>query len=168
MAAEAGTPPGSGPDRGSLAWHWLFRFFYRVIRIADPAIRAGMRLTPRFLPRAVELDVAGRRSGRTRRVLVTLLTVSGGRFLGHPNGPTAWTMNLEAAGTAGLTLRDGTVQRVIVIRLRAGPEREAVIQATWSQQPTPANLVYWLARGHVRRVGVYYRLIDEGDLKGEA
>lgn len=123
-----------------------------------------MLWTRAFLPRAVDLDVSGRRSGRPRRVLLTLLTVGDAWFVGHPNGPVPWTWNLEAAGVAEMTLRDGRSARVRALRLWGGPEREAVIRATWSQQPFPANLAYALARRHVRRVGVYYRLLELPDL----
>jgi hypothetical protein len=93
-------------------------------------------------------------------VLLTLLTVGDAWFIGHPNGPAPWTRNLGAAGIAVLTLRDGRSVRVRAVRLWGGPEREAVIRATWSQQPFPANVAYALARRHVRRVGVYYRVLE--------
>jgi hypothetical protein len=127
-----------------------------------------MRATRRFLPRAVDVLVPGRRTGRQRRVLVTLLTVGDDWYVGHPNGPAPWTRNLEATGEARVRLRDGRRVRVRAIRLWGSPEREAVIRATWSQQPFPANLVYALARRHIGRVGVYYRLLVEGETKGEA
>ena len=66
-----------------------------------------------------------------------------------------------------MRLRDGSLVRVRAIRLGVGPERDAVIRATSSQQPFPANLAYALARNHIRRVGVYYRLLVEGETKGE-
>jgi len=79
-------------------------------------------------------------------------------YVGHPNGPAAWTRNLEAAGTATIIRVDGSREVVEAVRLPAGPEREAVIRATWSQQPFPANLLYSAARDHVRQRGLYYRL----------
>jgi len=115
---------------------------------------------PRFQARAADLEVVGRRSGRPRRVLLTLLTVGDAWFVGHPNGPAPWTRNLEAAGVGQLTLRNGRSVRVRAVRLWGSPEREAVIRATWSQQPFPANVAYALARRHVRRIGVYYRLLE--------
>jgi hypothetical protein len=83
--------------------------------------------------------------------------------VGHPNGHAAWTRNLEAAGGGELTLHDGRVVAVRAVRLWAGPEFDAVIRATWTQQPFPANVAYALARGHVRRVGVYYRVLAAPD-----
>jgi hypothetical protein len=100
----------------------------------------------------------GRRSGRTRHILVTELNVDGTRYVGHPNGATAWTRNVEAVAAYALRLADGTAEDGRAIRLRAGPERERVIRATWAQQPVPGNAIYWLAREHIRAVGVYFRL----------
>jgi hypothetical protein len=48
--------------------------------------------------------------------------------------------------------------RVRTVLLPVGEERSDAIQATFSQQPFPGNVVYWLARRHVRAVGRYYRL----------
>ena len=100
----------------------------------------------------------GRRTGRPRPLIVTSLTVDGALYVGHPNGDVAWTRNVEAAGEVRVVSADGSGRRMRAIRLRPGPERESVIRATWSQQPFPANLLYSAARGHVRRVGVYFRL----------
>jgi len=148
------------PDRGSAGWRWFWRIGYRFVRLADPLIRSVMRWLPRFQPRAADLVVVGRRSGRPRRVLVTLLTVGDRWFVGHPNETAPWTRSLEAARVGELTLRNGRSVRVRAVRLWGGPEREAVIRATWSQQPFPVNVAYALARHDVRRVGVYYRLLE--------
>jgi len=150
----------ANPDGGSAGWRWFWRIAYRFVRLADPMIRSVMLWLPRFQPRAVDLEVVGRHSGRQRRVLLTLLTVGDAWFVGHPNGPAPWTRNVEAAGVGELTLRNGRSVRVRAVRLWGGPEREAVIRATWSQQPFPANVAYAAARRHVRRVGVYYRLLE--------
>jgi hypothetical protein len=42
-------------------------------------------------------------------------------------------------------------------RVLEEPEYEAVIRAT-DQHPFPGNLIYRLARRHVRAAGIYYRL----------
>lgn len=149
-----------GADRGSAGWRWFFRVAYRLVRLVDPVLRALMRRVGAFLPRAVDLHVVGRHSGRGRRTLLTLLTVGEAWYVGHPNGPAGWTRNLDAAGGGELVLRDGRAVPVRAVRLWAGPELGAVVRATWSQQPFPANVLYALARGHVRRVGVYYRMIE--------
>ena len=43
------------------------------------------------------------------------------------------------------------------VPLPRGPERDRAILAT-GQHPFPGNLIYRLARRHVRAVGRYYRL----------
>lgn len=149
---------GPAIDRGVLFWRIAFRAAYRVIRLMDPLIRRAWRSGSGGLGRAVELDVAGRRTGQARPTLVTGLTVDGRDYVGHPNGDTGWTRNVEAAGQLRVVAADGSARQVRAIRLPSGPERESVIRATWSQQPFPANLMYSAARDHVRRVGVYFRL----------
>ena len=141
---------------------------YRLLRVVDPALRAAWRRRLPLFGRIVDLRVVGRRSGRPRRTLVTLLTVEGAWYVGHPNGGADWTWNLaEEAGadSAELAFADGMRRRVAAVRLYAGPEREAVIRATWSQQPFPGNVIYALARRHIRTVGVFFRLnpLDVGD-----
>jgi hypothetical protein len=150
----------TGPpvDRGVLFWRLAFRAGYRVIRLLDPLIRREWRSGSGGLGRVVELDVAGRRTGRARPIIVTGLTVDGRDYVGHPNGDAGWTRNVEAAGLLRVVSTDGSARQVRAIRLPSGPERESVIRATWSQQPFPANHLYSAARDHVRRVGVYFRL----------
>ena len=152
--------PANDSDRGSTFWRFFFRAMYRLIRILDPLIRPLWRAGMPGLGRIVELRVPGRRSGRVRTTPVTLLTVNGAPYVGHPNGPAAWTRNLEAAARVEIVPRGSPPQVVKAIRVWAGPEREAVVRSTWSQQPFPANLVYALARDHIRHAGVYYRLVD--------
>jgi hypothetical protein len=145
-------------DRGSAVWRIIWRAGYRAIRVLDPLIRRAWRARTPSLRRVVELDVVGRRTGRPRPIIVTGLTVDGTTYVGHPNGDVAWTRNVEAGGVLRVVSADGSARQMRAIRLRPGPERESVIRVTWSQQPFPANLLYSAARGHVRRVGVYFRL----------
>jgi hypothetical protein len=152
------TDPVAAVDRGSPIWRVIWRTGYRFIRILAPLIRRAWKAQVRSLRRVVELDVAGRRTGRPRSIMVTGMTVDGTTYIGHPNGDTAWTHNVEAAGSLRVVAADGSVRTVRPVRLGPGPERESVIRATWSQQPFPANLLYSAARGHVRRVGAYFRL----------
>jgi len=63
---------------------------------APPADRSPVGGAGR-LGNVVELIVAGRRTGRRRIVLLGLLRVDRGWYLGHPNGPVDWTRNLDAA-----------------------------------------------------------------------
>jgi hypothetical protein len=134
--------------------------FYRFLRLVDPLIRIYWRARLPGLARVVDLETIGRRSGRPRQILVTLLSGDGRRYIGHPNGSAVWTRNLEAAGEAIVRDPTGAPTAVRAVRLEPGPVRDAVVRSAWSQQPFPANLVYWLARDHVRAVGLYFRLED--------
>jgi deazaflavin-dependent oxidoreductase (nitroreductase family) len=145
---------------GSRSWHLFFRIGYRFLRVIDPLIRLAWRAGFTGLARIADLETVGRRSGRPRRTLLTVLTFDGRRYVGHPDGPTAWTRNLEAGGPVAVRYRLGATVPIRALRLEAGPERDGVIRATWSQQPFPSNVVYWSAREHVQAVGVYYRLED--------
>ena len=72
-----------------------------------------------------------------------------------PTGTCAWTRNLEAAGTAELSLSWPTT---IPIKARGWPPGSCAtrpILAT-SQHVFPGNIVYRLARRHVRAVGTYF------------
>ena len=106
----------------------------------------------------VEVRAIGRRTGRERRVLVTLLSLAGRWYVGHPNGLANWQRNAEAAGWLEIDPPAAHGSRFTVARLAPGPERDEVIAATGTQQFFPANLVYRLARGHITAVGVYHRL----------
>jgi hypothetical protein len=84
--------------------------------------------------------------------------VGRGWYVGHPDGGCAWTLNLEAAGEATLRAAWLAPRTLRAVRLGPGPEREAVIEATFRQHVFPGNVIYWLARRHIRTVGRYYRL----------
>ena len=94
-----------------------------------------------------------------RATLLTLLSVGGEWYLGHPNGETEWTRNAEAAGIVRIDPPAAHGSAFGVVRLSPGPERDAVISATRIQQPFPANLVYRAASRHIAAVGVYFRLV---------
>jgi hypothetical protein len=128
---------------------------YRLLGFTEPFIRAWWR--GYGLGNVVELRVAGRQTGRQRRIVLGLLTDGDDWFLGHPNGPADWTRNLEAAGTADLVIRPPHAVTIRAVRLADGEERDRAIRST-SQHPFPGNVVYRLARGHVRAVGVYFRV----------
>lgn len=137
-------------------WSIFFRVAYRILRILDRPLAWWVRRVG--LGRVVELRVRGRRSGRERRQLVTLLSVGSDRYVGHPNGEAQWVLNLEAAGQAVLVEHGGRSEVVRAVRLARGPERDDAIRATWTQQPFGADVVYRLARRHVAARGVYFRL----------
>jgi hypothetical protein len=146
---------------GSSWWRLWFRAVYHLIRLLDPLIRRWWAARLPGLERIVDLHLVGRRTGRSRHILVTLLTVDGQWYVGHPNGDAGWTHNLASARDPRprLSFADGGSVSVTAARLPTGSERDAVIRATWSQQPFPANLMYRLARRHTAAVGVYFRLL---------
>ena len=131
---------------------------YRGLRLLDPLIRSWLAGGSPGLDGVVQLRYVGRRSGRPRRTLVTILDVDGRWYVGHPNGAAGWVYNVEAEGSVEIEPPGAQGSRFDVVTLEPGPERDAVIRATWTQQPFPANLVYRAARRHVAAVGVYHRL----------
>jgi hypothetical protein len=142
--------------RRSAFWQWFLPVEYRLIQRLDPLVRSFW--TSFGLGNVVELRVAGRRSGQTRRVLLGLLRDDNHWFLGHPNGDVEWTRNLEAATTANLVFHGLPPLTIRATRLPEGPLRDRAIVAT-SQHPFPGNLVYRLARAHIRAVGTFFEVI---------
>jgi hypothetical protein len=142
--------------RRSRAWEIGFTVLYAALRVLDPLIQAWWRLIG--LGNVVRLTSPGRRSGRPRSTLLGLLVVDGRWYVGHPNGPAAWTRNLAEAHSSELWLHGAQPVSVRAVALGAGSEREAVIRATWTQHPFPGGLIYSLARRHVRATGRYFRL----------
>jgi hypothetical protein len=136
----------------------VFRVSYRLLRLLDPLIASSLANGLPGLDGVVELRTVGRLTARPGRVLVTLITVDGHAYVGHPNGPSSWTRNIAAAGLVEVDPSGPSGPRYAVVPLTPGPERDAVIRATWTQQPFPANLLYRAAGRHVAAVGTYYRL----------
>ncbi|HUG29524.1 MAG TPA: hypothetical protein VMQ65_03280 [Candidatus Limnocylindria bacterium] len=145
--------------RRSAAWHRWFPIQYRLIRLLDPLVRLAWRAFG--LGNVVELRVPGRRSGTERRVLLGLLRAGDRWFLGHPNGDVAWTHNLEAAGSADLVFRPPTTVAIRATRLPHGEARDQAIAAT-GQHVFPGNLIYRVARPHIRAVGTYFLVEIQG------
>jgi hypothetical protein len=139
--------------RASGAWRVYFRIQYRLIRLVAPVIGPFWR--GYGLGNVVELRVVGWHSGRPRPILLGLLRSGDRWFLGHPNGDVAWTRNLEAAGGGELSLSWPSTIPIRATRLPHGEVRDQAILAT-SQQVFPGNIVYRLARRHVRAVGTYF------------
>jgi len=136
-------------------WRHAFRLQYRVLAWLDPIIRAfwkryGIGVT-------VELRVARRKGGQPRSRLVGLLRVADREYVGHPNGDVGWTRDLTAAGSATIVWPNGDDVDVEATRLEPSAERTAAIKGT-TQQPFPGNVIYRLARRHILRTGVYFRL----------
>lgn len=130
---------------------------YGVIGFLDPLIHASWRASGLGLRNVVELRVVGRRSGVYRRILLTLLRDGDQWFLAHPSGDVDWTRNLDAAGTADIAFRGLAPVSVRARRLEPGELRDRAIRST-GQHPFPANLVYRLARAHIRAVGVVFAI----------
>jgi hypothetical protein len=142
--------------RASAFWRRYLPIQYRLIRFLDPLVRSWWQGAG--LGNVVELRVAGRRSGRTRSVLLGLLRDDGRWFLGHPNGDVDWTRNLEAAVTADLAFHGRPSVTIRATRLPPGPIRDRAILAT-GQHVFPGNVVYRLARRHIRAVGTYFEIV---------
>lgn len=145
--------------RYSSRWNRWLPIQYRLIKLLNPLVRFLWRGVG--MGNIVELRVVGRRTGLTRSVLLGLLRDGDLWFLGHPNGDVPWTLNLAAAGTALLVFRPPTAIAVQARRLEPGDLRDRAIAAT-GQHVFPGNLVYRLARAHIRAVGAYF-LIEVGD-----
>lgn len=136
--------------------HAFFPRFYRLLRLFEPVIgwvwrRVGVGNT-------VLVVIPGRRSGSPRSVFLGLLRVGDGWYLGHPDRACDWTRNLEAARAGEIRFHDCRAGTFRAVALEPGPERDAVIRATFHQHPIPGNLFYWLARHHIRAVGRIYRI----------
>ena len=130
--------------------------WYRLLARANPLIEWAWRRVG--VGNTVRAVFPGRRTGLPRPVFLGLLRVGEGAYLGHPDVACAWTLNMEAAGGGELERRDGRRLRFSAELLEDGPEREAVIRATFRQHPFPGDLLYWLSRRHIRSVGRFYRL----------
>jgi len=136
-------------------WSATFVVLYRFLRLMDAPIRAVWARGG--LGNVVAVRVRSRRSGEPRELFLGVLRIGQQLYLGHPNGPSFWTRDLDAAGSADIVFHGGEPVAVRGVLLPAGPERTAVISAT-NQHPFPGNVVYRLARRHIVAVGRYYRL----------
>jgi hypothetical protein len=157
--------PFAEPIHGAGAWGAWWRAWYRLLRlVGGPLDRLARR--PGF-GNLVVLRVVGRRSGRERALPLGLLTAGGQRYLGHPSGDTAWTLNLRAAASATIESARIARTRFRPVVLGPGPERDAVVRASFRQHPFPGNALYRLSGRHVTACGVFFRL-DPLDAAPEA
>jgi hypothetical protein len=137
--------------------HAFWPRFYRLLRVGNPVVAPIWR---RFgIGNVVRVVVPGRRTRREREVYLGLLRVGTRLYLGHPDIGCGWTHNLEAAGGGELEFPDGQALAFRAEALAPGPERDAVVRATFRQHPFPGSVLYWLSRRHVRAVGRFYRLV---------
>jgi hypothetical protein len=153
------------PLRTRGAWATWWRGWYRLLRIVEPPL---LRLARRRgFGNLVVLRVRGRRSGLERTLPLGLLRVGDRDYLGHPSGDTAWTLNLRAAGEAVIESAHLQSRRVRAVILGPGPERDAVVAASYRQHPFPGNALYRLAAAHVAATGVFFRLEPDKDPPGQ-
>ena len=151
--------PMTHVDAGNPAWRIAWRAGYAIARHWGRPMRALVALgVPTFAGHIVELALVGRRTGRPRHVLVTLIRLDGRWYVGHPNGPASWLANLGAADSVKLTVLGQRPVQVRSIPLEIGTERTAVIRETARQQPILARTMYRAAQHHILRAGVYHRL----------
>ena len=142
-------------------WRTCFRALYRLLAFLDPLIRAVWGRIG--IGNVVELEVAARSDPhKLRRRLVGILLAGGRTYIGHPDGDSGWTRDLREAGAGTLRYPGGGTWRfkaTLMDPVTAPDDREAAIRAT-AQHPFPGNVIYRLARAHVRATGVYFRLED--------
>ncbi len=161
-ASGSNALPDGPPPRRSALLSLTWRAAYRIVRVLDPLIRSWIANDLPGLEGIVELRVVGRRSGRSRRTLVTLLSSGGHWYVGHPNGEAGWVRNAEASGWVEIEPPGAHGPRFEIRRLERGAERDAVIRATVRQQPFPGNVLYRISQRHIAAVGVYHRLDPVG------
>lgn len=160
------TPTSPDPDdptapvRTRGAWALFWRCWYRLLRVLERPLKW---VVARYgLGNLVLLRVPGRRSGRVRSVPLGLLTVRDRLYLGHPSGDTGWTLNLRACDRASLVRAGQAETPVRVSVVPRGPERDAVVRASFVQHPFPGNALYRLAGRHVAAHAVFFRLEEVG------
>ena len=152
MGASVRPGPAPAKVRESGLWRAVLNGFLRSAPV--PLMRAVRR---RVADAPIEeFLIVGRRSGRERRMLLSLYDVDGAWYAGHPNGTSQWIRNLEAAGGCTVIRRDGVPVPVIAVEV-FGEERERAIVAA-GRQPAPAGPIYRGAGGHIRAVGRFFRL----------
>jgi len=148
--------PFAEPIHATGPWGAWWRGWYRALRLVGSPL-GRLAAQPGF-GNLVLLRVVGRRSGRERSLPLGLLTVGGRRYLGHPSGDTAWTLNLRAAESATIESARIIRTRVRPVLLGPGPERDGAVRASFRQHPFPGNAIYRLAGRHVAATGVFFRL----------
>lgn len=148
--------PMSGRVRAPGRWATFWRTWYRALHLFEPPLTWLIRR--RGFGNLVLVGLVGRRSGRPRELPLGLLRVGGRRYVGHPSGDCGWTLDLRAAGRATLDGAGMPATSMRAIVLERGPERDAVVRASFRQHPFPGNALYRLAGGHVTETGVFFRL----------
>lgn len=88
------------------------------------SVLAGLGLSPK---RTVQLEVKGRKSGRTRSTVVNTVEAGGREYLVAPRGNTEWSRNVRAAGEA--VIRRGGRRRTVRLEEIPIDQRAPIIQA---------------------------------------
>lgn len=157
MPNPAGQP--THLDSGNPGWRVVWRAAFAMARRTGPILSVLVRLgVPSYYGQIATLSLVGRRTGKARAVFVAMIMVDDRRYVGAPNGTTAWLVNLAAMETVMLTIAREAPLAVHPTPLELGPERDAVISAAGRRGPVHVRPLYWASRRHVRRTGVYYRL----------
>jgi hypothetical protein len=151
----AANPASTAEDGGSRLWRTVFRMVLGIPRSVMEVVRRKVPNNP-----ITEVLIVGRKTGIERSYLFGVFEIAGKWYVGHPNGRSQWSRNLEVVGRATVVLDGHRVPMKATI-LDAGSERSAVIAAT-ATSPFPAGLVYGAARAHIERVGTYFRLEPVG------
>lgn len=138
--------------------HAFWPRMYGLMASLDPAIERVWRRGS--LRKTVQLVTIGRRTGLERRSFLGLLRIGDRQYLGHPDLPCPWTLNLEAAAGGRMRFSDGRLVAFRAVLLEPGLERDAVIRATFRQHGFPGSVIYWIFRRHIFAVGRFYRLED--------
>jgi hypothetical protein len=145
--------------RASGPWAAWWRGWYRALRYVEGPLLWLVRR--HGFGNLVVVRVTGRRSGRLRELPLGLLRVAGRRYLGHPSGDCPWTRDVRAGGRVAIQRAGQRVARFRAVVLQPGPERDAVVRASFRQHPFPGNAFYRLAGRHVAATGVFFRLEAE-------
>jgi hypothetical protein len=142
-------------------WPRMYGWLARMDPMIERAWRRGR------LRNTVQLVTIGRRTGLERRSFLGLLRLGDRLYLGHPDRPCPWTLNLEAAGGGVMRFADGRAVTFRAVLLEPGRERDAVIRATFRQHGFPGGVIYWIFRRNIFAVGRFYRLEDLLPVPGE-
>jgi len=146
-------------DSGNPSWRIVWRTAFAIARRTGPVLSVMVRLgVPSYYGEIVTLSLVGRRTGKARPVSVAMVTLDDRRYVGAPNGTTAWIVNLAAMDIVMLTIGREPTLAVRPTPLELGLERDAVIRAAGRRGSVHVRPLYRASRGHVRRAGVYIRL----------
>ena len=108
-------------------------------RLARPLLSAGIPMGPNAL-----VTIRGRRSGLPRTTPLTVVAVSGRRWLLAPFGETDWVRNLRAAGRA--TIASGRRTQEVTAHELTPAERVAFFRDVLAPHARSMPLGGWIVR----------------------